>query len=108
MENLDLDRECGTAWSLGPALLDGALQSAALWSLEAHGKPALPLRIAEIAFLRALNVDERVDCHLQGREKSGLGTISDIDCVDAAGHSVVTLRGVECFNVDSYRSVGAV
>ncbi len=107
LENRDLARPYGADWRVGPALIDGALQSAALWTLEAHGKSALPLRIAELAFLRPINASESVDCRLHGRDKAGLGTVSDIDCVDAAGASVVTLRGVECFHVDSYWTNGA-
>ena len=91
-----------TAWHVGPALLDGALQAAALWTLQAYGKSSLPLRIAELVLTRAARKGEKVSCQLAGYEQAGAGTVSDIDCVDAKGAPICMLRGVECFQVDSY------
>jgi len=104
LENSALRHPEGTEWKIGPALLDGALQAAALWTLEAHGKSSLPLRIAELTSLRPARAGESVHCQLRGREQSGVGTVSDIDCVDASGEAIFALRGVECFQVDSYWS----
>ena len=102
LANLPLAGGDATAWHVGPALLDGALQAAALWTLQAYGKSSLPLRIAELVLTRAARKGEKVSCQLAGYEQAGAGTVSDIDCVDAKGAPICMLRGVECFQVDSY------
>jgi acyl carrier protein/NADP-dependent 3-hydroxy acid dehydrogenase YdfG len=102
LDNRTLTHAGTEAWKIGPALFDGALQAAVLWSLEAHGKSSLPLRIAELSFTRAARADETVSCQLTGREQAGVGAVTDIDCVDAEGATIFSLRGVECFQVDSY------
>jgi acyl transferase domain-containing protein/NADP-dependent 3-hydroxy acid dehydrogenase YdfG len=102
LDNRTLTHAGTEAWKIGPALFDGALQAAVLWSLEAHGKSSLPLRIAELSLTRPARADETVSCQLTGRELAGVGAVSDIDCIDAAGATIFTLRGVECFQVDSY------
>jgi acyl transferase domain-containing protein/NADP-dependent 3-hydroxy acid dehydrogenase YdfG len=102
LANLPLAGGDATAWHVGPALLDGALQAAALWTLQAYGKSSLPLRIAELVLARAGRKGEKVFCQLAGYEQAGAGTVSDIDCVDAKGAPICLLRGVECFQVDSY------
>jgi len=102
LDNRTLTHAGTEAWKIGPALFDGALQAAVLWSLEAHGKSSLPLRIAELSFTRAAHSDETVSCQLTGREQAGVGAVTDIDCVDADGAAIFSLRGVECFQVDSY------
>jgi hypothetical protein len=88
-------------------LLDGALQAAVLWTMEAHGKSSLPLRIAELFATRPARAGEVVSCQLIGRDQAGLGTATDIDCVDAGGKAIFSLRGVECFQVDSFSPVVA-
>ena len=102
LDNRPLGQAGATPWKIGPALFDGALQAAVLWSLEAHGKSSLPLRIAEVALTRPAGVDEAVSCRLSGREQPGVGAVTDIDCVDAKGAPIFSLRGVECFHVDSF------
>lgn len=92
----------GAAWRLGPAALDGAIQAAALWTLECFGKSSLPLRIAELTFSRPLTDGEHCQCRLVGEDNGGLGTRSDVECIAADGTVVLALRGVECFHVDSY------
>ena len=54
------------------------------------------------ALARAARKGEKVSCELAGYEQAGAGTVSDIDCVDAKGAPICMLRGVECFQVDSY------
>lgn len=102
LDNRPLGQLGAAPWKIGPALFDGALQAAVLWSLEAHGKSSLPLRIAEVALTRPARADEAVSCRLSGREQPGVGAVTDIDCVDAKGAPIFSLRGVECFHVDSY------
>ena len=102
LDNRPLGQPGATPWKIGPALFDGALQAAVLWSLEAHGKSSLPLRIAEVALTRPARAYEAVSCRLSGREQPGIGAVTDIDCVDAKGAPIFSLRGVECFHVDSY------
>ena len=102
LDNRPLGQLGAAPWKIGPALFDGALQAAVLWSLEAHGKSSLPLRIAEVALTRPARADEAVSCRLAGREQPGVGAVTDIDCVDAKGAPIFSLRGVECFHVDSY------
>ena len=102
LDNRPLGQAGATPWKIGPALFDGALQAAVLWSLEAHGKSSLPLRIAEVALTRPAGADEAVSCRLSGREQPGVGAVTDIDCVDAKGAPIFSLRGVECFHVDSF------
>ncbi|MCX6951157.1 MAG: SDR family NAD(P)-dependent oxidoreductase, partial [Verrucomicrobia bacterium] len=102
LDNHPLVQLGAEGWKVGPALLDGALQGAVLWSLEAHGKSSLPLRIAEVTLMRQARAGEPVSCRLTGREQAGVGAVTDIDCVDADGAAIFSLRGVECFQVDSY------
>jgi NADP-dependent 3-hydroxy acid dehydrogenase YdfG len=102
LDNRPLGEPGATPWKIGPALFDGALQAAVLWSLEAHGKSSLPLRIAEVALTRPARADEEASCRLSGREQLGVGVVTDIDCLDAQGAPIFSLRGVECFHVDSY------
>jgi acyl transferase domain-containing protein/NADP-dependent 3-hydroxy acid dehydrogenase YdfG/acyl carrier protein len=107
LENRPLSGPDPLAWRIGPALLDGALQAAVLWTMEAHGKSSLPLRIAELFATRPARAGEVVSCQLIGRDQAGLGTATDIDCVDAGGKAIFSLRGVECFQVDSFSPVVA-
>ncbi|MBL9213160.1 MAG: SDR family oxidoreductase [Opitutaceae bacterium] len=102
LENHPLAVAGAEPWRVGPALLDGALQAAVLWSMEAHGRRSLPLRIGEMVLTRAARPGETVACRLHGRETSGPGTETHVDCVDTDGAAIFTLRGVECFHVDSF------
>ena len=104
LENRALATNGAGPWKLGPALLDGALQAAVLWALKAHGTSSLPLRIAELSLTRPARAGETLSCRLMGREQGQAGTTTDIDCRDDAGTAILSLRGVECFTVDSYWS----
>ncbi|MBI5768905.1 MAG: SDR family NAD(P)-dependent oxidoreductase [Verrucomicrobia bacterium] len=102
LENHPLAAPGANAWRVGPAVLDGALQAAVLWSMEAHGRKSLPLRIGELVLHRPARPGETLACHLQGKEVAGPGTESNVECIDADGGAVFSLRGVECYQVDSF------
>jgi acyl transferase domain-containing protein/NADP-dependent 3-hydroxy acid dehydrogenase YdfG len=102
LENHPLAVAGAEPWRVGPALLDGALQAAVLWSMEAHGRRSLPLRIGEMVLTRAARPGETVACRLHGRETAGTGTETHVDCVDTDGAAIFALRGVECYQVDSF------
>lgn len=102
LENHPLTIAGAEPWRVGPALLDGALQAAVLWSMEAHGRRSLPLRIGEMVLTRAARPGEAVACRLHGRETPGPGTETQVDCLDTDGAAIFALRGVECYQVDSF------
>lgn len=102
LENHPLEIPGHDGWRVGPAVLDGALQAAVLWSLAAHGRRSLPLRIGEVAVIRPARPGETVACRLTGRETAGPGTETHVDCLDADGAAIFALRGVECYHVDSF------
>jgi hypothetical protein len=51
---------------------------------------------------RAARPGETVACRLHGRETAGTGTETHVDCVDTDGAAIFALRGVECYQVDSF------
>ena len=83
------------AWQTDPALVDGGLQLALLWTCHREGGAALPTSVKSFRrFARGLAVGDvravlaKVEHH---RERS----LSDLVLVDASGAALAELRGVE-------------
>ncbi|MCA9613603.1 MAG: SDR family oxidoreductase, partial [Myxococcales bacterium] len=91
-----LDKNWPTAaWETDPALIDGALQLALLFTTFDEGGAALPTSIASVHRYRSGLVAGPLRAVLVGHERRGDKTRSDVVIVDAEGVVVVELRGVE-------------
>ncbi|MBX3251559.1 MAG: SDR family oxidoreductase, partial [Myxococcales bacterium] len=82
-------------YALDPALLDGGLQLALLWTTGGTGAAALPTAIGALHVLRAGLIEGDVRVVLQGRERRSDKGISDLVFLDEAGDVIAELRGVE-------------
>jgi NAD(P)-dependent dehydrogenase (short-subunit alcohol dehydrogenase family) len=82
-------------WTLDPALLDGGLQLAVLWSKHMLGGAALPTGIESLHTWTDAPGAGRVRAVLKGREQGRNRTLSDLFLIDEAGALVAALRGVE-------------
>jgi hypothetical protein len=93
-------------WLTDPAALDGALQTAFLWTLELTNRRALPLAIAEVVVHRpGFLAEGPLEVKLQGRSVAPDRTVCDL-MVRAPGDGVLlSLTGVELFAVPSGTSL---
>jgi KR domain/Polyketide synthase dehydratase len=82
------------AWETDPALLDGGLQLAVLWTKHALGGASLPTSIA--AYVpHAPHAEGPFQAVAYGTAKNRDQAIFDVTIVDARGQAVATLEGVE-------------
>jgi acyl transferase domain-containing protein len=89
-------------WLTDPAALDGALQTALLWTLELTNQHALPLAIAEVVVHRPGRLAEgALEVQLQGRSLAPERSVCDLVVRAPAGGVLLTLTGVELFAVPS-------
>jgi hypothetical protein len=103
-------RERGWAadgWRTDPAMVDGALQLALLWTIH-DGGAALPTAVG--AFRRFVPglVDGPVTVRLRGIERTSSRSRSDLVLLDAAGTPVAELTGVEMHVLPGSRSAARV
>jgi hypothetical protein len=89
------ERAWAGAWALDPALLDGGLQLALLWTSHRLGGAGLPTAIASVAIHATGPVKGRVRCVLQGREVTRDRTVCDVAFIDSDKTVLAELRGVE-------------
>ena len=83
------------AWQTDPALVDGGLQLALLWTCHREGGAALPTSVKSFRrFARGLAVGD-VRAVLAKVEHHGERSLSDLVLVDASGAALAELRGVE-------------
>jgi len=82
-------------WLLDPALLDGGLQLALLWSRQRSGRAALPTAIGAVHAQLAAAATFPVRCSLTQREQQGDRVLSDLSFVDAAGRTLAELQALE-------------
>jgi len=81
-------------WVLDPALLDGALQMALVWTEHVLGLPSLPTAIASVCVFSA-------PCHgrfaavLRGRTNSPHRVVCDVEIFDDRGALVAEVLGIE-------------
>jgi acyl transferase domain-containing protein/acyl carrier protein len=89
-------------WLTDPAALDGALQTAFLWTLELTNRHALPLAIAELVVHRpGWLVEGPLEVELSGRSLGPDRSVCDLVVRAAADGVLLTLTGVELFAVPS-------
>jgi hypothetical protein len=82
-------------WATDPALIDGGIQLALLWTCHDGGGAALPTAVASYRrFTRGLARGE-VKAILTGTEHHESRSVSNIVLIDASGVPVAELRGVE-------------
>jgi hypothetical protein len=85
-----------------PAALDGALQTAFLWTFELINRRALPLAIAEVVVHRpGWLAHGSLDVQLSGRSVASDRTVCDLVVRTPADGVLLTLTGVELFAVPS-------
>jgi hypothetical protein len=82
------------AWTTDPALVDGALQMALLWTRQLLGKASLPTGVDRIRLL-AGPVGGWHTATLVGREASRDRVVCDVRVRDEAGTVVVEMLGIE-------------
>jgi hypothetical protein len=87
----------GGPWRTDPATLDGGLQLARLWALNATGRAFLPSRIASVMFNGAPAVDGLRRCMFQSRLGGASKSLSDIAFSDAEDRVFAVMRGVEMY-----------
>jgi acyl transferase domain-containing protein/NADP-dependent 3-hydroxy acid dehydrogenase YdfG/acyl carrier protein len=89
-------------WLTDPAALDGALQTAFLWTLELTNRHALPLAIAELVVHRPGSlVEGPLEVQLSGRSLAPDRSVCDLVVRAPADGVLLTLTGVELYAVPS-------
>ena len=81
-------------WTSDPALLDGALQLALLWTERQLGLPSLPTGIGTVRLLSEPTSGQHA-MSLVGRRTSAHMVVRDVEIRSAAGHVVAQLEGIE-------------
>ncbi len=85
----------GDAWVTDPALVDGGLQLALLWTCHELGGAALPTSFGASAASRAGSRGGEVKAILTGSERHESRGVSDVVLIDAKGKPVAEILGVE-------------
>jgi NAD(P)-dependent dehydrogenase (short-subunit alcohol dehydrogenase family)/acyl carrier protein len=83
------------AWTTDPAVNDGALQLAVLWSKHMLGGAALPTAIGSVRSYRPEPLAGPLRAVLVGRSSRGERTVSDLWMLDEQGVVVLAFEGVE-------------
>ncbi len=82
-------------WQLDPALLDGGLQLALLWTQHMTGGHSLPTSIAAVQLNRGHLPVGTVRCVVKGRQAKAEKCLTDVYLIDANDVLIAELRGVE-------------
>ncbi|HJL16615.1 MAG TPA: SDR family oxidoreductase, partial [Sandaracinaceae bacterium LLY-WYZ-13_1] len=85
----------GDGWVLDPALLDGGLQLAVLWTERRLDGHALPTGLGAVHVYRPGPVEGEVRAVVHGREAAAGRAICDVSFVGSDGRLVAALHGVE-------------
>ena len=83
------------SWQTDPALLDGGLQMALLWTERELGKPSLPTSVGALHVYQPGAPVGPLRATLRGVEASGSRAVADVAFVDASGDLVAALERVE-------------
>jgi hypothetical protein len=81
-------------WVTDPALLDGALQLALLWTEQLLGKASLPTSIGRVRLFTG-PPDAACTATLLGREATANRVVCDVLLCDETGAAVAELHGIE-------------
>ncbi|MBX3271842.1 MAG: SDR family oxidoreductase [Sandaracinaceae bacterium] len=84
----------GAGFATDPALVDGGLQLALLWTCHADGGAALPTAVKSFRRYRAGLLDGAARAVLVGHQRAADRSLSDVVFFDASGEPVAELRGV--------------
>ncbi len=82
-------------WATDPALVDGALQLALLWTTRGNGDAALPTSIGQFTRHATGLVRGPLRAVLKGESRSESKSVSDVLLLDSKGAAVAELQGVE-------------
>lgn len=81
-------------WVTDPALLDGALQMALLWTEQLLGKASLPTSIGRVRLFSGPS-DAPCTATLRGRHATAQRVVCDVVLCDGTGAAVAELHGIE-------------
>jgi hypothetical protein len=98
----------GPSWQTDPALLDGGLQLALLWTKHVLGGGSLPTGVDRLRVYRSGLPQGELRCVLVGRKAAGDKAVCDIAFVGADGALVAELTGVTTHVLPGSRSSSAV
>jgi acyl transferase domain-containing protein/NADP-dependent 3-hydroxy acid dehydrogenase YdfG len=84
-----------SAWCTDPALLDGGLQLAGLWTRHVLGGICLPMALGEFRSYRRGLVEGRVRCVVHARQVHDVRAVCDVRFVDQSGSLIAEMLGVE-------------
>jgi len=82
-------------WRIDPALLDGGLQLAGLWTRQVLGGICLPMALSELRLYRLGLVAGTVRCVVHARKVFDVRAVCDASFIDPAGSLIAEMRGVE-------------
>lgn len=85
----------GAGWQTDPALFDGGLQLAVLWSERRLGGAALPTGLEALSLYREGPIEGSVRAIAYGHAAASGRALCDVVFVDEDGRAVAELRGVE-------------
>jgi hypothetical protein len=97
----------GQSWQTDPALLDGGLQLALLWTKHMLGGGSLPTGIDRLRVYCSGLPQGELRCVLVGKKAAGDKAVCDIAFVDADGTIVAELTGVTTHVLPGSRSSSA-
>ncbi|HZI58486.1 MAG TPA: SDR family oxidoreductase, partial [Verrucomicrobiae bacterium] len=83
------------AWRIDPALLDGGLQLAGLWTRQVLGGICLPMALGELRLYRLGLAAGPVRCVVHARKVFDVRAVCDVSFIDPAGSLIAEMRGVE-------------
>ncbi|HEX4383081.1 MAG TPA: SDR family NAD(P)-dependent oxidoreductase, partial [Myxococcales bacterium] len=82
-------------WLLDPALLDGGLQLALLWTRHVLGGASLPTFIERLDARLGEPAKGAVRCVVEGRQAKGERAVSDLIFTDETGATILLVQGLE-------------
>jgi hypothetical protein len=97
----------GQNWQTDPALLDGGLQLALLWTKHTLGGASLPTGVDRFRIYHSGLPEGDLRCVLVGKKAAGDKAVCDIAFVDADGRIVAELTGVTTHVLPGSRSSSA-
>ena len=95
------------AWVTDPALVDGGLQLALLWTCHGEGGTALPTAVKRFVRFSVGLVSGPVRAVLVGASRTATKNVCDVMLTDAQGNPVAALYGVQTFVLPGSRPVAS-
>lgn len=82
-------------WSMDPAVVDGGLQLAGVWTKQVLGGASLPMALGELRLYQQGLVDCAVRCLVHGRRVHNARSVCDISFSDQSGMLIAEMLEVE-------------